>query len=66
MLPLYDAELTRPVAKRLAALGVDALTGARAKGLAARRRRAAGRERRMEASCSSPPTGFSSPSAAGR
>ena len=36
ILPLYDAELTRPVAKRLAELGVEVLTGAKAKGLAAR------------------------------
>ena len=35
ILPQYDAELTRPVAKRLEALGVETLTGARAKGLAA-------------------------------
>jgi dihydrolipoamide dehydrogenase len=35
ILPLYDAELTRPVAKRLSQLGIDVLTGARAKGLAA-------------------------------
>ena len=34
ILPLYDAELTRPVGKRLRALGVDVLTGAKAKGLA--------------------------------
>jgi dihydrolipoamide dehydrogenase len=33
ILPLYDAELTRPVAKRLAALGVTTLTGAKAIGL---------------------------------
>lgn len=33
ILPLYDAELTRPVSKRLAALGVDVMTGAKAKGL---------------------------------
>jgi dihydrolipoamide dehydrogenase len=33
ILPLYDAELTRPVAKRLAELGVELLTGARATGL---------------------------------
>lgn len=32
ILPLYDAELTRPVANRLAALGIEVLTGARAKG----------------------------------
>src|SRR5258705_11277121 len=34
ILPLYDAELTRPVAKRLGELGVEVLTGAKAKGLA--------------------------------
>ncbi len=33
ILPLYDAELTRPVAKRLEALGVEVLTGAKAKGV---------------------------------
>ena len=34
ILPLYDAELTRPVAKRLDELGVALMTGAKAKGLA--------------------------------
>jgi dihydrolipoamide dehydrogenase len=33
ILPLYDAELTRPVAKRLAALGVEVTTAVKAKGL---------------------------------
>ncbi len=33
ILPQYDAELTRPVAKRLGELGVEILTGAKAKGL---------------------------------
>ncbi|MCV0397786.1 MAG: dihydrolipoyl dehydrogenase [Rhizobiaceae bacterium] len=33
ILPLYDADLTRPVVKRLQALGVEVLTGAKAKGL---------------------------------
>ena len=33
ILPQYDAELTRPVARRLAALGVEVLTEARAKGI---------------------------------
>jgi dihydrolipoamide dehydrogenase len=33
ILAQYDAELTRPVAKRLAALGVEVLAGAKAKGL---------------------------------
>jgi dihydrolipoamide dehydrogenase len=32
ILPLYDAELTRPVARRLEALGIEVLTGARAEG----------------------------------
>jgi dihydrolipoamide dehydrogenase len=34
ILSLYDAELTRPVARRLEALGVEVLTGAKVKGLA--------------------------------
>ncbi len=34
ILPLYDAELTRPVARRLESLGVAVMTGARAKGMA--------------------------------
>ena len=34
ILPLYDEELTAPVAKRLAELGVEVLTGAKAKGAA--------------------------------
>jgi dihydrolipoamide dehydrogenase len=33
ILPQYDAELTRPVAQRLRALGVETLVGAKAKGL---------------------------------
>ena len=36
ILAQYDAELTRPVGKRLAALGVAVLSGARAKGLSAK------------------------------
>ena len=36
ILPQYDAELTRPVAKRLEALGVRVLTGAKAKGLSSK------------------------------
>ncbi len=32
ILPLYDAELTRPVARRLAALGIRTVLGAKAKG----------------------------------
>jgi dihydrolipoamide dehydrogenase len=34
ILPQYDAELTQPVGKRLRALGIQVLTGAKAKGLA--------------------------------
>ncbi len=37
ILPQYDAELTRPVTKRLAALGVQVLLGAKAKGLSAKK-----------------------------
>jgi dihydrolipoamide dehydrogenase len=33
LLPTYDAELTRPVARRLRTLGVEVLTGAKAAGL---------------------------------
>jgi dihydrolipoamide dehydrogenase len=33
ILPQYDAELTRPVAKRLRDLGIEVLTGAKVKGL---------------------------------
>ena len=36
ILPQYDAELTRPIAKRLREIGVTVLTGAKAKGLAPR------------------------------
>jgi dihydrolipoamide dehydrogenase len=36
ILPQYDAELTRPVARRLRDLGVEVLTGAQAKGLSPR------------------------------
>jgi len=36
ILPLYDAELSRPVAKRLAALGVDVILGVKASGLASK------------------------------
>jgi dihydrolipoamide dehydrogenase len=35
ILPLYDRELTLPLAKRLGALGVELLTGARARGVSA-------------------------------
>lgn len=34
ILPLYDAELTRPVARRLESLGVTVMTDAKAKGMA--------------------------------
>ena len=34
ILPQYDAELTRPVAKRLQALDIEVMTGAKARGLA--------------------------------
>ncbi|MFL5192798.1 MAG: dihydrolipoyl dehydrogenase [Microvirga sp.] len=34
ILPQYDAELTRPVSKRLQALSIEVVTGAKAKGLA--------------------------------
>ncbi len=37
ILPLYDAELTRPVVKRLNELGVTTVTGARARGLSGRK-----------------------------
>jgi dihydrolipoamide dehydrogenase len=33
ILPLYDTELTRPVSKSLAALGIEVMTGAKARGL---------------------------------
>jgi dihydrolipoamide dehydrogenase len=33
ILPQYDAELTRPVSRRLQALGIEVMTGAKAKGL---------------------------------
>jgi dihydrolipoamide dehydrogenase len=36
ILPQYDAELTRPVAKRLAELGIEVLTGAKARGFASK------------------------------
>src|SRR5205085_230147 len=36
ILPQYDAELTRPVDRRLSELGVEVITGARAKGLSAK------------------------------
>ena len=54
ILPLYDAELTAPVAKRLTALGVEVLAGARAlgptaKGDGLRIETAEGRERELPA-----------------
>jgi dihydrolipoamide dehydrogenase len=36
ILPLYDSDLTRPIARKLAELGVKTLTSAKAKGLAPR------------------------------
>ncbi len=63
ILPHYDAELTRPVAKRLAELGIEVLTGAKAKGLAPKATRCSSRPptaRRRR----SPPTRSWSPSAA--
>lgn len=54
VLPLYDEELTAPVAKSLAALGVEVLAGATARGLAKKGdallvETADGQERRIEA-----------------
>ena len=54
ILPQYDAELTRPVAKRLGELGVEVLTGAKAKGLGPKNdglivETAAGADRRVAA-----------------
>ena len=54
ILPQYDAELTRPVARRLGELGVEVLTGAKAKGLAPKNdglvvETAAGTDRRIAA-----------------
>ncbi len=54
ILPLYDAELTRPVAARLRELGVRTVVGAKAKGLAANGsvllvEAADGKEMRLEA-----------------
>ncbi|CEJ14855.1 Dihydrolipoyl dehydrogenase [bacterium YEK0313] len=54
ILPQYDAELTRPVARRLGELGVEVLTGAKAKGLAPKSdgllvETAAGTDRRIAA-----------------
>ena len=37
VLPLYDAELTKPVEKRLKELGVTVMTGAKAKGLSTKK-----------------------------
>lgn len=54
ILPLYDSELTRPVAKSLETLGVETLLGAKAKGLSSKGdallvETADGAERRIEA-----------------
>ena len=54
ILPQYDAELTRPIAKRLGELGVEVLTGAKAKGLGPKNdglivETAAGADRRIAA-----------------
>ena len=59
ILPIYDAELVRPVARRLKALGVDVLTGTRAAGLARRWRCAL----EGAARAASPPTRSWSPPA---
>ena len=65
ILPHYDAELTRPVAKRLAELGVKTLTGAKARGLAPKGDALHRRDRGWrELGC--PPTRSSSPSDARR
>lgn len=54
ILAQYDAELTRPVTRRLAALGVEVLTGAKAKGFSAEEQALVvqttdGEERKIEA-----------------
>jgi dihydrolipoamide dehydrogenase len=53
ILPQYDAELTGPVARRLGELGVEVLTGAKAKGLAGKSGallvETAGKERKIAA-----------------
>ncbi|SFJ01679.1 dihydrolipoamide dehydrogenase [Bosea sp. OK403] len=54
ILPLYDAELTTPVAKHLASLGVEVLLGAKARGMTPKGdavliETAAGEEKRIEA-----------------
>ncbi|MDR6874351.1 dihydrolipoamide dehydrogenase [Bosea sp. BE125] len=54
ILPLYDAELTAPVAKHLASLGVEVLLGAKARGMTPKGdglliETAAGEEKRIEA-----------------
>ena len=66
ILPLYDAELTRPVAKRLSELGVKTLTGAKAQRAKREGRRAVASRPARRRTSGSPPTRFSSPSAAGR
>ena len=64
ILPLYDAELTQPVVRRLADLGVETLVGARA--IALRRRRAQGRRGGRQGARPSPPTRCWSQSAGAR
>ena len=59
ILPIYDAELVRPVARRLKALGVEVLTGTRAAGLSDDGLA----HRRARARAASPPTRSSSPPA---
>ena len=54
ILPLYDPELTQPVVRRLADLGVETLVGARAHGV--RQWRAQGRGRGRQGARPSPPT----------
>ena len=66
ILPLYDAELTRPVARRLPTLGVEVLTGAKATRPRPKRRRAAGRDSGRQAAQHRRPTRSWSRSAAGR
>ena len=65
ILPQYDAELTRPVVKRLAELGVEVMTGAKAKGLASRATRCWSRPLTARMT-GSPPTRCWSRSAASR
>ena len=64
ILPLYDAELTQPVARRLADLGVETLR--RRAGAGLRERRAQGHGRRTARSARFPPTRCWSRSAGAR